>query len=69
MEQGYSIIHISQLDVWFDYYDWKKVLQEEISLLQHQPPTYVFISSENIYENHCNGIKSCKIVHPLKMKK
>jgi very-short-patch-repair endonuclease len=69
MEQGYSIIHISQLDVWFDYYDWKKVLQEEISLLQHQPPTCVFISSENIYENHCNGIKSCKIVHPLKMKK
>jgi len=69
MEQGYSIIHISQHDVWFDYYDWKQVVQEEISLLQHQPPTCVFISSQNIYENHCIGIDSCKIVHPLNIKK
>lgn len=66
MEQGYSIIHISQLDVWYDNYDWKTVIQEEIALLQDQVPTCVFISSQDIYGNHCIGIESCKLVNPLK---
>lgn len=66
MEQGYSIIHISQLDVWYDKYDWKTVIQEEITLLQDQPPTCVFISSQDIYGNHCIGIENCKMRNPLK---
>ena len=57
MEQGYSIIHISQLDVWHDKYDWKTVIQEEIALMQDQPPTCVFISSKDIYGTHCIGIE------------
>ena len=66
MEQGYSIIHISQLDVWYDTYDWKTVIQEEIAILQNQPPTCVFISSQDIYGNHCIGLQNCKIRNPLK---
>ena len=66
MEQGYSIIHISQLDVWYDKYDWKNIIKEEIAILQNQPPTCVFISSQDIYENHCIGIENCKMRNPLK---
>jgi very-short-patch-repair endonuclease len=66
MEQGYSIIHISQLDVWYDKYDWKNIIKEEITILQNQPPTCIFISSQDIYENHCIGIENCKLLNPLK---
>jgi hypothetical protein len=66
MEQGYSIIHISQLDVWHDTYDWKTIIQEEIAFLQDNVPTCIFISSKDIYENHCIGIENCKIRNPLK---
>ena len=66
MEQGYSIIHISQLDVWYDKYDWKNIIKEEIAILQNQPPTCVFISSQDIYENHCIGVENCKLLNPLK---
>ena len=64
---GYSIIHISQLDVWFNRYDWKKALQEEITaLLDVSLPTCVFISSTDCYGVHCRGLENCKIVNPLK---
>jgi len=65
--EGYSIIHISQLDVWFDKYDWKKVLQEEIALLTDSPSTCVFISSTDCYGMHCAGLENCKIRNPLKI--
>jgi len=67
MEQGYSIIHISQLDIWYDKYDWKTVIKEEITFLQDQPPTSVFISSQDIYGNHCIEIENCKMRNPLKI--
>ena len=67
--EGYSIIHISQLDVWFDKYDWKKVLREEIAVLLDAPPTCVFISSTDCYEMHCASLENCKIVNPLKIPK
>ena len=64
IEQGYSIIHISQLDVWHDRYDWKKIVRDEIEQLTEQS-ICVFISSTDCYQNHCKEIENCKIVNPL----
>jgi len=65
MENGYSIIHISQLDVWHDVYDWKTVLKQEIDRLSVEPPTCVFIASKDIYATHCVGFESCRFWNPL----
>jgi len=67
MQQGYSIIHISQLDVWHDVYDWKGVLKKEIDRLLVEPPTCVFIASKDIYAAHCIGLESCRFWNPLEI--
>ena len=56
IENGYSIIHISQLDIWFDKYDWKTVLINAINDLNDAEPTAIFISSTDCYKNHINGV-------------
>lgn len=53
IKNGYSIIHIYQVDVWKDSYDWKVVLQQAIEQVVESDPTVVFISSnKECYQSH-----------------
>jgi very-short-patch-repair endonuclease len=57
LQNGYSMIHIFQKDVWDDVYDWRRVLSniiEEVS--KYDIPSLVFISSNNIYETHISKL-------------
>jgi hypothetical protein len=56
IKDGFSIIHINQLDIWNDSYDWKKVLQTEIERLHEKEPQCCFISSTPIYESHISKL-------------
>jgi len=56
MKEGFSIIHISQTDIWNNTYDWKKVLQTAIEKLQEKEPQCIFISSKSIYETHISKL-------------
>ena len=58
IHQGYSIIHINQLDIWNDLYDWKKVLQIEIERLYEKEPQCCFISSTPTYESHISKLNN-----------
>ena len=67
MKEGFSIIHISQTDIWNNTYDWKKVLQNEIKRLDRQEPQCQFISSNSIYESHIsklNNMVNYTVLHP-----
>ena len=67
IKEGFSIIHINQLDIWNNMYDWKKVLQTEIERLHEKDPQCSFISSKPLYESYisklCNTI-AYTIIHP-----
>jgi very-short-patch-repair endonuclease len=68
IKNGYHIIHISQEDIWNDVYDWKQVLQMEMKELQeNEDPQCIFISKNNIYEEHLSkldGSIAYKMVQP-----
>ena len=51
VKEGYSIIHINQLDVWNDTYDWRGVIQKEMEELTNEA-SCVFISSIDVYQSH-----------------
>jgi len=54
---GYSIIHIFQVEVWNDRYDWKIVLKEQIKqLIEKKEARCVFISQKPIYNHHISGL-------------
>ena len=65
LENGYSIIHIYQKDIWNDLYDWGKILKEQIEILQTDRKA-VFISSVNKYSKHVEQL-DCKyeIINPI----
>lgn len=52
IQQGYSIIHLCQEDVWKNTYDWKKVLLHEIERLKSSEPQCIFIQINDIYQQH-----------------
>lgn len=58
IKEGYSIIHINQVDVWNDVYDWRSVIQKEIELLKNEEASCVFISSTAIYQSHIMSLTS-----------
>jgi len=58
IKEGFSIIHISQIDIWNNTYDWKKVLQHEIQQLDGLEPQCRFISSKSIYETYISKLDS-----------
>ncbi len=65
---GYSIIHINQLDVWHDKYDWKNILINEIEGLKGKQPSLVLISSDNSYNTHINMLEkniNYKYLNPI----
>jgi very-short-patch-repair endonuclease len=66
MNEGFSIIHINQLDIWRDSYDWRKVLQDEIERLYEKEPQCSFISSTPIYELHISKLNTVHytLLHP-----
>jgi very-short-patch-repair endonuclease len=66
IQQGYSIIHLCQEDVWKNTYDWKKVLLQEIEQLKSAESQCVFIQMNNIYQQHIAQLENIKYksVHP-----
>ena len=58
IKEGFSIIHINQLDIWKNVYDWKEVIENEIYLLENQEPQCSFISSTPIYDSHISKLDS-----------
>lgn len=56
IKDGFSIIHINQLDIWNDSYDWKKILQMEMERLYEKEPQCCFISSTPTYESHISKL-------------
>ena len=69
IEEGYSVIHLYQMDVWNDTYDWKQVLHDLIEELQDAAPQCVFLekSTYNKYNIHILKIGDtvqCTLKHP-----
>lgn len=68
IKNGYHLIHISQEDIWNDVYDWKKVIQTEMDILQEKDnPQCIFISKKDIYHAHFSKLDSSlsyKMVQP-----
>jgi very-short-patch-repair endonuclease len=57
ISNGYSIIHISQEDIWKEIYDWKKILLDEINRLETVENNQCsFISKNNIYSSHISKL-------------
>jgi hypothetical protein len=56
VKEGFSIIHINQLDIWKEAYDWKEVIQNEIRRLEELEPQCSFISSKSMYESHISNL-------------
>ena len=56
VKEGFSIIHINQLDIWKETYDWKEVIQNEIRRLEELEPQCSFISSKSMYEPHISKL-------------
>jgi len=53
IQNGYSIIHLPQEDVWYDRYDWKRALREIMASLETANPQCVFLCSDAIvYDTH-----------------
>jgi very-short-patch-repair endonuclease len=65
VENGYSIIHIYQKDIWNDSYDWQAILKEQIKILQTDCKA-VFISLTSKYSTHIEQL-DCKyeIINPI----
>ena len=65
LENGYSVIHLLQMDVWKNVYDWKAVLLAEIERLQTiDTPQCVFLQSCEKYEVHARQITRCIVKNP-----
>jgi len=53
IQNGYSIIHLPQEDVWHDRYDWKTALREVMASLESADPQCIFLCSDPaVYEAH-----------------
>ena len=53
IQNGYSIIHLPQEDVWHDRYNWKGAIREVMASLESADPQCVFLCSDPaVYEVH-----------------
>lgn len=58
IQNGYSIIHLLQQDVWKNHYDWKGVLREVMTSLESADPICVFLCSDVFtYQVHIHRLK------------
>jgi very-short-patch-repair endonuclease len=69
MKEGYSIIHISQADIWNDVYDWKQIIQTELDhIAAEDGPLCIFVSrNPELYRNHCKQLSDLiqtRVIHP-----
>lgn len=67
IENGYSIIHINQEEMWKDKYDWKHILQDNIEHLKNTDNKQVlFISRANKYSSHIEKLNNIhyKLIQP-----
>jgi hypothetical protein len=70
INQRYSIIHISQEDIWNDLYDWKTVIKDHLyQISEHPIPSCYFISKKsNLYDSHIRKLGESvpyQIIHPI----
>lgn len=57
ISNDYSIIHISQEDIWKDAYNWKQILLDEINRLETaENKQCSFISKTNLYKTHISKL-------------
>ena len=56
VREGFSIIHIHQVDIWNDTYDWKTVLRREIKYLSELTPQCRMISRNPVYHSHISKL-------------
>jgi very-short-patch-repair endonuclease len=53
IQNGYSIIHLLQQDVWKNHYDWRTALREVMTSLESADSQCVFLCSEAaVYNTH-----------------
>jgi very-short-patch-repair endonuclease len=53
IQNGYSIIHLPQEDVWHDRFDWRAALREVMASLEYVDPQCVFLCSDAaVYDIH-----------------
>lgn len=53
IENGKSVIHLLQEDVWHNRYDWKGLLRKEIEMLRESgTPRCIFITNSDSYRTH-----------------
>lgn len=58
IQNGYSIIHILQQDIWKNRYDWKGVLREVMTSLESADPICVFLcSNASVYQAHIHRLQ------------
>lgn len=58
LDAGYSIIRISQVDVWNNKYNWEKKLVDLISQFPSKTPVVIYESlDETLYDRHKQGMK------------
>lgn len=65
---GWSIIHIYQVDVWNDVYDWRDVMKQAIQEAEQSEPMVLFISSKDAYQTHRDKLNSditYKVIQPV----
>lgn len=55
IEAGYSVIHIFQVEMWEDHYDWRTIMKEQIEHVRSHTKV-VFISRKEVYSVHIAGI-------------
>lgn len=71
VEKGYTVIHIYQVEVWKDEYDWKAVLTEQIKRVEAQSAQgaqegkVIFISRKEVYGAHIAGLEvAYEVIQP-----
>lgn len=54
LENGFSIIRILQLDIFYNRIDWKKIILETIKQVETKStPTVIYIdNNSSVYDNH-----------------
>lgn len=59
VEKGYTVIHIYQVEVWKDEYDWRAALSEQIKRVESQGAQggkVIFIGRKEVYGKHIEGL-------------
>lgn len=68
IDKGYSIIHIYQVDIWKDTYDWKEHIKNLVLELESESdPICIFVANDDRYHKHISKLDSLikyKVINP-----